>query len=379
MSTETTATNPVNELVAFAQSAKELPAEKVPAWLILGRGKLVLDQGLTKYSLELSGILNGYEKYTKLTVAELTKKLADFRKRQGDMVEFRKLYTKHLDALVIKCMAQEKAYNHDPKKGDVNETYKLAAALELNLRKEAEEDEIKKQKKATENANLTAHIKNEYYRIAAQYRKDLEVIINDAYTHCLTQKTPVENIHIATDAAKKTMKDVRPQQRTAFTLVLTTKEEAEAILKDIPTPDYATAWAEALSNLKEKFELYANDLENAPAAIEAANEELADTISEINNDVEATAATTVLLENAGAYVAPPAGLKAVEVKKKIKIQKEDQRWVTAIMAAFLNNFVKCIVKIRNSDYSKITIAQMAAALDAAEVKVLNVEYETIEK
>jgi len=90
-------------------------------------------------------------------------------------------------------------------------------------------------------------------------------------------------------------------------------------------------------------------------------------------------AATTLIEQANNFSAAPAGMKSVIELTRIKILDNDQKWIVTIIAAFLANFQKAFSKVGVKLYSKLTVSQMAKALDDAGVKVEGIEYEEIKK
>ena len=72
-------------------------------------------------------------------------------------------------------------------------------------------------------------------------------------------------------------------------------------------------------------------------------------------------------------------VKGVVSTQRIVIEDNSESWIVKIMSAFLANFQSAFAKTKNKKYSALTVAQMAAALDSAGIKVNGVEYTTVEK
>lgn len=385
-----------NPLVLYVGDTPQLPADRQASWLLMGRAKMKMDKGLELKALEIQKLFAPYaiigkvfttdgkmipfkdwpadaKEYTN-SVPALTTALAEYRKLQLEMVEFRKGYTSFLDMAKDQCMAVEKTY--DPK---TSTSYAKAAAFELELRVQITNAANATASKNDEISGFTAHCKNEYMRIAAQYRQDLAQIIHDAYMQCITQRTPVDMSIVAINAAKDAMKVVKAQEMGKYKRTLLTDPEAVEIFGKLHKPDWIEMYKDALKNLADKFSMYPNDLASADVVIEQEAVQFNAIVVEQNNELGSQMAATTLQEQANMFSSAPAGMKAVTELTRIKIIDNDQRWVVTVMAAFMANFQKAFSKVGVKLYSKLTIAQMAKALDDAGVKVEGIEYEDIKK
>ncbi len=361
----------LNELVLYAQNEPKLPADRQTTWDLMGRAKLVMDKGLQLRSLEIQTIFRDYEKMDAVKLAEA---LAMYNKKYKEMVAFRKGYTKYLDMAIDQCMILEKSY--EPA---TNETYKKVAAFELSEREKANKKVLEQSAKNNEIAAFNAHVKNEYYRLAAGYSAGLNKIIHDAHVMCLTQKTPVDNVHVAISAAKSAMLLEKPGLMQKFNRTHITDPEAQALFAACHKPDWAGIFKEASEALTEKFSMYAHDLAAADVVVQQATIDFNAQAVQASNELAQVQAATVLTESAFVLTATPEGLKPITEVSKIAIVDDSQAWVVAIMAAFMGNFQKCFPTLRVKKYSQITIQQMAAALDAAGIKVADVKYSDIKK
>lgn len=363
----------MNELVKFITDAKapELPADRAATWSLIGRGKLVMDQGLQQRSHTLRTLLLDYEKMEALA---LTQALDKYKATHTEMVAFRRSYTTFLDQAVDQCMTSEKEY--DPRTNDI---FRKATARNLELREEAQRKVNASNAKATEIATFNAHYKNEWYRLAAAYRTTLDTIIHNAYTTCLQQKIPADNVHIAITAATSAMNTTRPPELVKIQRVLIPDAEATTLFGSIAAPNWPAIYKEYVEKLNTTFSMYANDLAAADAVVEQLSIQFNAEQAQAQQQVNTQAAATVLTETASIVIATPEGLKPITETSRIKIETKSEVWVVAIQSAFLANFQKCFPMLGNKDYSLINIKQQAAALDAAGVKVSGIEYETIKK
>jgi len=252
-----------NPLVLYTNDAPQLPADRTASWLLMGRAKMKMDAGLALKALEIQKLLLPYaiigkvfgpdgklipfkdwpadaKEYTK-KIPELTAMLTSYRKLYDDMVEFRKGYTCFLDMAKEQCMSVEKTY--EPK---TSTSYAKAAAFELELRLQVTATTNATNAKNDEITGFTAHCKNEYLRLSAQYRQDLAQIIHDAYMTCLKQKTPEDMVHVAVTAAKAAMFDTKPQEMGKYKRTLLPDAEAIAIFTALHKPDWQQIYKEEL-------------------------------------------------------------------------------------------------------------------------------------
>jgi NAD(P)-dependent dehydrogenase (short-subunit alcohol dehydrogenase family) len=94
--------------------------------------------------------------------------------------------------------------------------------------------------------------------------------------------------------------------------------------------------------------------------------------------VEAEKAAATLMAQATVPVVSTS-MKPITETTEIEIKDYSDEWVVKIMAAFMANFQVAMAKVRVKKKSALTIAQMAAALDAANVRVEGVDYVTLKK
>jgi hypothetical protein len=360
----------IQDLVLFAQGVPPLPETKQRIWNLMGQGKMVMDSLLQKNALEIQGTLLGFEK---LDQSALEKQLTAYRGIHAVMVDTRKKYTSFIDEAKEMCMAVEKQY--DPK---INETYKAAAAREFSLRDEAHKNAQVAKNKASEAAAFEAFIQNQYHGMVAGYRSSLATIIQDTYNTCLTQRTPVENVNVALTAAVAAMRTVRPNNISKMERIYVSDAEAAKIFDAVPKPNYQNVFNEQIEALKTKFSLYPNDLANAEVALKQQTELFAKEQAQQTQKVEAEKAAATLMAQATVPVVSTS-MKPITETTEIEIKDYSDEWVVKIMAAFMANFQVAMAKVRVKKKSALTIAQMAAALDAANVRVEGVDYVTLKK
>lgn len=361
------------ELVQYVGPTVPLPPERQATWNLIGQGKLVVDQQLQQCALGLQQILVGFDK---MEAIALGKALEQYRRDHKAMIETRKGFTRYLDLAADQCMKLEREY--DPK---TNETYQLAAKLELNLREAAQKKVQEQNAKAQETANFNAHYKNEWYRLDMAYRTELNNIVHNAYIACLKSNTPVDRVDIAVRAAQSALNSAVPPVLVKMQRVLVNDAEAAQLFAAIPKPNFEAIHKEYSDKLIEKFSLYANDLEAAENVIPAEEIAFGKEAAEAQQQAAQQIAATTIAETASVSFIAPEGLKPITETTKIVLESKSEAWVVAIAASFLANFQRCFPFVRVKDYGNLNINQMAAALDAAGVKVNNpaVTYETVKK
>lgn len=362
----------MGELAMYVRETPSIEAVKQNVWNLIGRGKATMDKKLTTQSLALQQHLMGWE--TKDQPA-LDAAIKAYNSGYTVLVDTRKDFTKYLDAAKEQCMKVEKEYNPA-----TYEPFIKAKARELELRQAATKAATAAQDKANEEAEFKTFVENEYLDIAADYRAQLRAFIHQTYTACLSAKTPPDKVQEAVNTCVAAMQTVQPRKMNKFNSVHLAKEDAAALFAKIPRPKFADIYTEMIKELQEKFSMYAHDLANPTAAVAQQTQLFEQTTSQEKRQTEADKAAVTLVNNATAMaVAAPAGMKPIVETTEILIEDYSWEWVAKIMAAFMGNFQACSGKVKNKKYSQMTVAQMAAALDAANVKVEGVKYQTLQK
>lgn len=357
-----------NELGLGELVAHQLTKQQA-AWLTMAARKNELTATLQRYELDLQAIL------LNKPVDALPEALKAYKAKFAEMKDARLQFTNAVDAGIIQpLMAFEK--RADPK---VNEAYISAEKRELADRQAKASQLQKDQAKATEVGQFKAHFVNEYTRLVADLRLAYARITSEAYQHCLTARTPVDKVDSAIQIAISAMGEVKPGAQNKFSRVHIPDAEAIEIYKTIPVPDWASYLREAVEGINAKFSLYPNDLANAEQAVQAEVQTFQATVVETAQEVQQEMAATTLIAQAEAFVLPEPGFKGITETTRIKVVDDNQRWVLLITTAFIANFNSVFNKLRVKKYSALTVAQMAAALDAAGVKVDGVGYENIIK
>lgn len=256
-----------------------------------------------------------------------------------------------------------------------------AKAAELELRKKVTQENKKAENFEREVAAIKAHIKSECFRIAAEYRIQLRTMALESYETFLKnkKKQTAKEIETYKHSIREFMKAVDLGRSTKFEREYVSLEIAKEIFAEIPAYNKQQDLAEALESLDNIFAMYNEDFKNASKALESIEKQKQEEIKEAENEIEVEAATNTLLAGAESF-SFAGGPKLVE-KLEI-VQENTDQWALAVIAAFLKNWDKCRPQLRVSTWSKLSLAQMAAALGKIAVKGTKYEglvIKTIEK
>lgn len=338
------------------------------AWLNLAKGKNLTLHNLASLELQAQGILLpvlNSQDYKEVDVAT-----AAYRKAHTDMVEYRKTYTNAIDTGIVQpLMAIEKRV--DPK---VNTQYITLSNLSLSLRKaEADKAAVANQKNA-EISRFKAHVENEFFRVAAEYRNLLRKECTGQYEIALRAR-----LNPFTGDIKLMLQTLAVPAFTKFNTTLLTGEEMATIYGTVPKPDYSGMYSEACKELDAMFANFDSDVANAEAAIAFNNQqaELA-AISEAKTLSENQAITTLIASAETVVIDTPVIRTSVQV-----IVIESEAWARAVMAAFIVNMPHLADYIRVKKWSNLSIGQMAEALgkhaSKTGVKFSNLNLQEVEK
>jgi hypothetical protein len=240
----------------------------------------------------------------------------------------------------------------------MSEQIEQATAIELEMRKQAAENAEKQQAIANETAALKAHIVNEWFRIAAQYRHELERITLESYSNCLKEKHPPHSIPAMVQDMKRILNEWKLPEFQKFERKLVSdglaKEIYDSIEKYNPADDLQTA----IKNISVIWSTYSNDLANVDVAIESIekHKQIAEMAFEM--DLEFETATNALIAEAEMPI-----VETPKVKKEIKIKvDETEQWAKTIVSNFIRLWPYVNQYVRVKSWTKLTIGQMADAL-----------------
>lgn len=369
--------------------------ERQLSWLQLANSKAIIKTTLETKELELQGLLINFEasfpeidfaaavipiekqqEYVK-ALENLQAKIAEYNSGAKQLPEIRKGYTRYLDVIYDELMQPEK-------RAVKWETFLKAQQFFLTARKNVEAINNRAIEKQKEQDSFRAHFQNEYIRIAAEYRANLLKQITDAYT--LALKDPNITNEGLTQFVKATwaaMQDIKPGAPSTFSFSINTREEMVPVFQNIPAPNYGEILEEAKKEINSKFSMFWQDKQNADAAIKFAEDEQKRNEQKIKDEAARSASVNTLMAQAGsssgATLTMDTSLKPVQRKIKMVIDDSDPSWALKVASAFVGNWEKAIRFCGVKKYGNLSIRQMAAALDEAQIKVSDVQYEEIEK
>jgi hypothetical protein len=316
-------------------------------WIKLADIKTALFDELQRAELAVQDYMNGIEG-NPLDVVQHNIKSA--KQVMADAKSKRLEFTRMIDEkLITPATAFEKR---------MAEQIEQATAIELEMRKQAAENAQKQQAIANETAALKAHIVNEWFRIAAQYRHELERITLESYSNCLKEKHPPHSIPAMVQDMKRILNEWKLPEFQKFERKLISdglaKEIYDSIEKYNPADDLQTA----IKNISVIWSTYANDLANVDVAIESIEKHKQVAEMAFEMDLEFETATNALIAEAETMI-----VETPKVKKEIKIKAEEtEQWAKTIVSNFVRLWPYCNKFVRVKSWQKLTIGQMADAL-----------------
>lgn len=232
------------------------------------------------------------------------------------------------------------------------------AVVELEMRKRAAADAEKQQAIANEAAALKAHIVNQWFRIAAQYRHDLEAITLESYSNCLKNRVPVDQLEAMTSDMERILNGWKLPEFEKFERKLIPDGQAKEIYDSIEKYNPANDLKTAIKNISIIWSTYANDLANADVAIESIEKHKQVAEMAMKMDVEFETATNALIAESETLI-----VETPKVKKELKIViEETEQWAKTIVSNFVRLWPYCNKFVRVKSWQKLTIGQMADAL-----------------
>lgn len=316
-------------------------------WLHLAEIKRNLFDELQAAELAVQGKLNGIKAADLETAQSAIKEsktiLADAK---GKRLAFSRMID---EKLLTPSMQYEKR---------MLENIETAGKYELELRKQAEKSALEAQAYQSEVAAYKAHITNEWFRIAHQYRTELKNTIDYTYTSLLKDKVGAEKVPEIIEDLTKVLLSIKLPTPNKFQRNLLDDAAAKQIVSEIkkynPKPDLD----EAIAEVNKRFTLYENDLQNADAAAKAIEEQAKLDAEENAKRLAAEQATNVLIAQAETVI-----VDTPKVKREIKIVIiESEQWAMTVTANFLKNWQYVNKYVRVKSWAKLTISQMADAL-----------------
>ena len=313
-------------------------------WLTLADMKAQLFAGLEKGELSIQGTLATVKSEAALPDIQTAIKTAKAQMKSDQ--DARKNFTGLIEEKLTKpAMAFEKRNA---------EAIAAAETIELSVRKRESAKAQEAALLAQESAQFTAHVSNEYYRMAATYRQRLAYIINNGYTQSLQNKELADIAGMeATLNAEEVPKFVK------YNRVLLSDAAAMEIFTKIKPYTKTDDLKNAITALHHQWSMFAEDVANAEAAIAQTNKAAQEAAQEVQQEVAIETATNTLMAQAE-YNAIPEGPK---VKRKMEVEVvNSEAWAKAVIANFIKNWPDCAAMVRVKSWDKLSLSQMAAAL-----------------
>lgn len=347
-----------------------LPVDKQVSWLTLAKSKQSTLEALRQAELHAQRLLLNWENKTAL---ELQEGLAAYKKAVTQMQETRKGFTRFMDMISDELMQPEK-------RAQVWDVVAKAEARRIELVKSIQETNDTAKAKALEITKFKAHVSNEYTRIEAEYQTLLLRAIRDYYKNALSMDLDEQGLKKHLDTSIAALGDIKAPDMKKFEPQLHTKQELIPIWQTIKQPDYLGSLKIAKDGLIDQYKMYFNDKHNPAQAIAHVEAENLRVQSMILGQADTRIATNTLVAQAAEFeVIEPDGVKPIKKLEKIVVSDTDSEKIRKIIAAFLGNWYKAWNEVSVKKFGNLTVAQMAAALDKAEIKVEGIEYQTIEK
>lgn len=234
-----------------------------------------------------------------------------------------------------------------------------ASKHEFEFRKSVEEKQNEGAAFEREKQQFIAHVKNEYFRIAAKYRADLLTMVTQSYTVALRQKITMDQLPGYLNEVRDVLGKIELDDFRIFTPVLLTRADLGKLFNEIPAYDGKSDFEFSLKSLDEKFELYESDLKNANAAIESQQKQLQQTLNNDAEQLEMETATNNLI----AHASNTTMIGGATVKRKMAVVIENtDDWAISIVSAFMKNWAAAKTYLRVKTWEKLSLGQMAAAL-----------------
>lgn len=249
------------------------------------------------------------------------------------------------------------------------------------------EDLAKKQKeeqaKDNEKKSVKENILRQLAEVKATYANKILTQVTKAYTWALENKVALDKLdeYLSKVGDKFKVTDfadsaVMPQ------LFKLTETEYKAFAEELFVLDSNNYVDQYKKDLKAKFEFYHIDFKNAEQALEKAKDEKVEAEQSIQTE-KSNAQMSATLESMSMDISTISNVK--ELKKSFEVVTTTElKDAIAIITAFIANLELCKLKLRVTDYSKLTVAQMATALakvkcDDNKFQPSNIEFKEVSK
>lgn len=332
---------------------KDILAAKKEAWSKIGEAFYTNEIQL---QAESQAVILGIK--TPTTIHEVTEfgeaELKKLKQAEKTITEKRKAITDRLRTPMERLSLPEKTF--------AKPIQELSAVI-LKIKQDHEADLAKVEKKNKELSSVREIAVKHLADATAHYKKKILDQITSSHKCALDENVTLDKIKEYVDkcANKFTLMDFTVSN-PVITPIYATKEEVEAILSEVIVLDANNFIEQYRDDLKKKFEFYEIDFNNKEDAIKqsiiATQNATAEIVEEKNNQQ-----MSATLEHLATPVFNTGTHKAL--KKKYQIQMTDDiKGAITIMAAFTANLSLCQPKLRIKSMLKLSVDQMATALEA---------------
>ena len=315
-------------------------------WLKLAEIRINLFNDLQKDELKVQSLLKDISSKD-LESIQVNLKAAknQYQESKRKRLDFTKMIS---DKLLDPSMEFEKRMA-----AEIDEVVKLELAKRLELESKSKEQQLI----SDEITMYKTHIVNEWFRIAHEYRSNLQKMIDSSYINCIKNKVPAFQVPEMISDLKYILDKISLSTFTKFNRMFITDQEALEIFHSIEKYDGKEDLIYYQNLVNEKYKMYAHDLANEEsiAKLEAEQQQR---VKNAENELQAEIATNILIAQAETL-----RIETPKVKREIKIIiVESEEWAINIMTTFIKNwqYVNKYVKVKS--WAKLSIGQMAEAL-----------------
>ena len=235
----------------------------------------------------------------------------------------------------------------------IDEASKFELAKRLEIESKAKEEQLY----ANEISLYKAHIVNEWFRIAHEYRSNLQKMIDSSYINCLKMKVEVSKVPEMITDLQYILEKIEVPRFIMFNRMFITDQEALDIFHSIRKYEKDDDLKFYQNLVKEKYSMYKQDFDNQDAIDKLLKEQQTRSLN-AEQELQAEIATNTLIAQSETLI-----IDTPKIKREIKIIViESEDWAKNIMTTFIKNRQYVNKYVRVKSWSKLTIGQMADAL-----------------
>lgn len=344
--------NELATITGLAETTLSLLSPTQKGWLKLEYDKRNTFQNLQGFELKVQEELKDITKLDALEdLPKVQEKLKAAKAVIAEMKDCRLQFTRVIDEKIV-----QPAMEFEKRSAELIPSVE-AHELQLRIRVNQKNDEFAAEQR--EASALRAHITNEYYRIATEYRLKLKQEIAQTKMAALESSIPVASIPELLLTLKEALSQIEKPKFVVFPRKLVNDAKAKEIFLSVPAYDHTVDLSNAIAEADKEFALYENDLANAKQAIAAIDEQYNAQAEEMTESLAAEVATNNLV----AQAEPLEMSGGPKIKTTmVPVVVESEQFAVAVMAAAIKNWNHIKGSLRVKNWSKLTVQQMADAL-----------------